>query len=331
MIDLDRIYKSIGNKKNVCIAFSGGIDSTALLYACYLLKKDGMLENTRAIHINHNLSNNSLLWESHCQKICDQLGINLIIKNIQVQKHKDGLESAARKIRYEIFSEILKKDEQLLLAHHADDVAETILFRLFRGTGLNGLEGPKEKRSLGKGNLLRPLLKFTKKELYEFIDLNNISFIEDESNKDSNQDRNYIRNEIMPIINKRWNDYEKRMQNTSEIVKENQEIFHELFFEKYSSFTLNNAIPVKLFRELDKITAKELIRHVVQRNNIALPSRKVLSEIIKTFYNSKPSESSIVKWSRADKEQCGGKIIYNSDYIHINDVEYSGILIIDSV
>jgi len=331
LIDLNIISKSIKNNKNICVAYSGGIDSTALLYASYLLKKEGMLDSIRAVHINHNLSNNCHIWEQHCKQICDQLGIKLIVKNIQVQTNKDGLESAARKARYEIFSKILNKNEQLLLGHHADDVAETILFRLFRGTGFYGLEGPKERRSLGKGNLLRPLLKFTKKELHDFIDENNVAFIEDESNKESNQDRNLIRNEIMPIINKRWKNYEKRMQNTSEIIREKQELFDQMFSQKYSSLIIEDAIPLKIFQDLDILVAKELIRYVIQRNNIALPSRKVLNEIMKTFHKSKPSELSVVKWSRADKEQSGGKIIYNSDCACLDGKEYSGIIVIDRV
>ena len=79
---------------------------------------------------------------------------------------------------------------------------------------------------------------------------------------------------------------------------------------------------------MNSAEAKELIRFVIHKNNIASPSKKVLNEIMKTFYDSNPSESSIVKWSRADKEQSGGKVIYNSDFIVIKDIEYSGMITI---
>ena len=90
----------------------------------------------------------------------------------------------------------------------------------------------------------------------------------------------------------------------------------------------NNSIPLDIFKDLNSAEAKELIRFVIHKNNIASPSKKVLNEIMKTFYDSNPSESSIVKWSRADKEQSGGKVIYNSDFIVIKDIEYSGMITI---
>ena len=211
MLDLNIISNLIDKKNCAYVAFSGGSDSAALLYACSLLKKDGRLVDLKAIHINHNLSTNADLWEKHCIKLCKKLNIELIIENIVIKTDKDGLESAARKGRYDVFSRILKKNEQLLLAHHADDVAETILFRLFRGTGLDGLQGPKLKRKIGKGALIRPLLKFSKAELLDFIKIHKVDFIEDESNQESNQDRNYIRNSIMPLVDKRWRNSKKRI------------------------------------------------------------------------------------------------------------------------
>ena len=327
-MNLNVIGNYINDYKSIYVAYSGGIDSTALLYACFLLKQESKIKKLTAIHINHNLSKNAKLWESHCYNICNELDIKLIVKNIKIKTSKDGLESAARKARYDIFSNLIKKDELLLVAHHADDVAETILFRLFRGTGIDGLEGPKKKRSIGRGTLIRPLLQFTKKELLEFIDIHKVNYIEDESNKESNQDRNFIRNEIMPLINERWNNFEKRIQSTSDIIKDRQEIFNLLFLEKYGSLVSNNSIPLDIFKELDSVEAKELIRFIIDKSNIALPSKKVLNEIMKTFHTSNPSESSIVKWSRADKEQRGGKVIYNSDFIAIKNIEYSGMITI---
>ncbi len=204
MLDLNIISNYIDKQQVVYVAFSGGIDSVALLYACSVLKKDGRLNELKAIHVNHNLSINAKLWEDHCINICKKLNIELTIHNIFIETNKDGLESAARKGRYDVFNKVVKHNEQLLLGHHADDVAETILFRLFRGTGIDGLQGPKLKRKIGEGTLIRPLLKFSKKELLDFITTNKIDYIEDESNKESNQDRNYIRNKIMPLIHERW-------------------------------------------------------------------------------------------------------------------------------
>lgn len=326
MLDLNIISNYIDKQQVVYVAFSGGIDSVALLYACSVLKKDGRLNELKAIHVNHNLSINAKLWEDHCINICKKLNIELTIHNIFIETNKDGLESAARKGRYDVFNKVVKHNEQLLLGHHADDVAETILFRLFRGTGIDGLQGPKPKRKIGEGTLIRPLLKFSKKELLDFITTNKIDYIEDESNKESNQDRNYIRNKIMPLIHERWQNSEKRIQLTSELIQEKLEIFNSLFIEKYATILVNNQIPLIELKKLKENEAKELFRYAINLNNIAMPSKKVLDEIMKTFYKSNPSKSSIVKWSRSDKEQKGGLICFELDFIQINGIEYSGMI-----
>ena len=326
MLDLNIISNYIDKQQVAYVAFSGGIDSVALLYACSVLKKDGRLNELKAIHVNHNLSINAKLWEDHCINICKKLDIELIIYNIFIEINKDGLESAARKGRYDVFNKVVKHNEQLLLGHHADDVAETILFRLFRGTGIDGLQGPKPKRKIGEGTLIRPLLKFSKKELLDFITTNKIDYIEDESNKESNQDRNYIRNKIMPLIHERWQNSEKRIQLTSELIQEKLEIFNSLFIEKYATILVNNQIPLIELKKLKENEAKELFRYAINLNNIAMPSKKVLDEIMKTFYKSNPSKSSIVKWSRSDKEQKGGLICFELDFIEINGIEYSGMI-----
>ena len=101
---------------------------------------------------------------------------------MNIDSKKSGLESAARNARYKIFEEALQPNDQLLMAHHADDVAETILFRLFRGTGLDGLQGPMKKRTLGEGVILRPWLGYAKADLSNTYPLTNIEFITDDTN-----------------------------------------------------------------------------------------------------------------------------------------------------
>jgi len=152
LFDTKAFFDLVDPNKNIFVAFSGGGDSSALLHFCYELRQKKLLCGTlSAIHVNHSLSKNSDEWQQHCQKFCEERDITLKYETIKVDPKKSGLESAARKGRYKIFQETLKPNDQLLLAHHADDVAETILFRLFRGTGLDGLQGPMKKRSLGEG------------------------------------------------------------------------------------------------------------------------------------------------------------------------------------
>ena len=189
------ISKNIDLSKNMFIAYSGGPDSTALLH---LLSTVDLNEKAKvqAIHINHNLSKHSDSWEKHCIEQCSKLNINLITESVEIKSDGDGIEAASRKARYKIFENLLNDDDQLLLGHHRDDVAETIFMRLLRGSGPDGMEGPKIKRSIGKGVLIRPFLETSKKEILEYLNQNEIEFIEDDSNLSDNFDRNYLRNKI---------------------------------------------------------------------------------------------------------------------------------------
>ena len=141
MFDSKTFFDLVDPNKNVIVGFSGGGDSSALLHFCHELNQQGLLHGSiSAIHINHSLSKNSNQWEDHCKKFCKERDIAFKSYSVNVDSKKSGLESAARNARYKIFEEVLQPQDQLLLAHHADDVAETILFRLFRGTGLDGLQ-----------------------------------------------------------------------------------------------------------------------------------------------------------------------------------------------
>ena len=145
MFDLEDFFDLVDSSKNITVGFSGGGDSSALLHFCHELNQQGLLQgNLSAIHINHSLNKDSDQWEDHCNIFCEERGIDFHSYQVKIHSKKSGLESGARNARYKIFKEAMQYNDQLLLAHHADDVAETILFRLFRGTGLDGLQGPQK-------------------------------------------------------------------------------------------------------------------------------------------------------------------------------------------
>ncbi|MGY8806996.1 MAG: tRNA lysidine(34) synthetase TilS, partial [Gammaproteobacteria bacterium] len=233
-----------------------------------------------------------------------------------IEVDRDGLESAARKARYKVFSDILKEGEQLLLGHHANDVTETILIRMFRGTGIDGLEGPALTRRVGKGVLIRPLLDLTKIELLEYLKNNEISFIEDSSNFESNQDRNFIRNDIIPLIEERWKNISSRIQATSEIIRDRNKSYSYLL-DKNFNHLIKNKIPVKDLKKVDSEILVDILRTSIREQDICLPSKKITKEIIKTFILSRPGPRSEVSWSRDDQDLPGGSAIYRDGCIVI--------------
>lgn len=312
MINFDELTYHLDLDKKIYVGFSGGPDSSALLH----LLHSNNIANIEVIHINHNLSNNSAEWEEHCRKTSVKLGFIYHAESVEIIIDGGGIESAARKARYKIFKKYLKEGEQILLGHHCNDVTETFLLRLFRGTGVDGLESMAAKRSLGDGYLVRPLINSTKKDILTYLEDNEIKYILDESNLECDQDRNFIRNKIIPSIEQRWDKASSSIFNASNFIKIKNQSFEMLFKEKFGHL-IGNKIRVKDLKEIHEPFAVDIIRYSIKKENIAIPSKKVLKEIIKTFLHSSPGPKSVVSWSRADKEQPGGKIHYREKYIFI--------------
>jgi tRNA(Ile)-lysidine synthase len=299
--------------KKIYVGYSGGPDSTALLHLLY----SNDISNIEAIHINHNLSRKSAEWEDHCKQTSKKLGIPCHVESVEIKIDGDGLESAARKARYKVFTKYLKEGDQILLGHHSNDVAETFLLRLFRGTGVDGLESLNVKRGVGDGYLVRPLINLTKEDIMMYLRENNISYIKDESNDEQEQDRNYIRNNIIPSIEQRWMKASSRISNTSEFIRIKNQSYEILLEEKFEHL-ISKKIQVKDLREIDESFVVDIIRYSIRKQSIAMPSKKVIEEIIKTFIQSNPGPKSLVSWTRADKDQVGGEICYKNGCIIIS-------------
>ena len=316
MLTYNLIKNNLDLSKKIYIAFSGGPDSTALLHLISKMKTDFEIQ-PQAIHINHNLSNQSEKWVEHCKNICMNLDVDLIIESIQIRSEGGGIESAARQSRYKIFRNVLKKGEQIVLAHHSDDVAETILMRMLRGTGIEGLEGPKLKRNLGAGILVRPFLDISKKEILSYLKENKLNFIDDDSNKDNSFDRNFLRNKIFPLLENRWNNFPQRFTNMSSIIRDRNSNYTDLFFERHQEL-IGKEIEIKKLKEVSRAVIYDILRYSIKKCNIAVPNRKIMDEILKTFVDSKPGPKSVVTWSRADREEDAGKITYKKGILVIS-------------
>ena len=316
MLSKDKIEDLIDLQKKIFIAYSGGPDSTALIHIFANLMSSNKL-NVEAIHVNHNLSKDSKKWEKHCNEVCLSLGINLITKSVKVNSNGGGLESDARNKRYKVFETILSKDSQLLMGHHLDDVSETIVLRLLRGTGADGLEGPPSKRPLGDGVLIRPLLEVSKKEILKYLKNNNIKYIKDNSNSDNTFDRNLLRNTIFPLIESRWPGFSERIFQTSQIMKDRNYSYKSLLETEYKKLIGSN-ISIRSLKEIPRPIIKDILRLSIKKSNLAVPNKKILNEILKTFIDSNPGPKSEVSWSRADNAEKSGKVTFQKGKILIS-------------
>ena len=302
------LLDELSTENRIFVAFSGGLDSTALLFLCNKALKQKKISNLKAIHINHNLSKNSDDWQKHCESFCRSNNIEFESFVVEVPNLRSSIESQARQARYKIFESLLDENDQILLAHHRDDVFETILLRLFRGTGVDGLSGMNDKRSLGKGEIVRPFLNLPKSDLRIFIDENDLPYVEDDTNSKNDFDRNFLRNEIVPSLEKRWNKLSERVTLTSLTAKKKKFSLDFMLEKNFKKEISTGIIERANFIEMPSFLIEELIRLILRKKGVALPSQKVLSEIMNVFFHNKPTNKSYVEWSRKDGEQIGGKV-----------------------
>nr|WP_288912100.1 tRNA lysidine(34) synthetase TilS [uncultured Pseudomonas sp.] len=185
------------------IAFSGGLDSTVLLHLLASLSKNEALPPLRAVHVHHGLQAVADAWPDHCRSVCKALGVPLEVVNVQVPAGA-SVERAAREARYAAFVALLHSNEVLLTGQHRDDQAETLLFRLLRGAGVRGLSAMPRQRPLGQGYLLRPLLDVSRAELEAYATQQGLNWIEDPSNDDHRYARNFLRQQVFPVLTEQW-------------------------------------------------------------------------------------------------------------------------------
>jgi tRNA(Ile)-lysidine synthase len=190
----------------IAVGFSGGMDSSVLVHALAQVA-DARERGLRAIHVDHRLHADSASWAQHCRAFAASLNIALDVIGVDVERNTGtGLEDAARRARRAAFAGALARGEILALAQHRDDQAETILLKLLRGAGPEGLGGMRVLRPFANGSVWRPLLDQPRAAFAAYAQLHALRWIEDPSNADTQLRRNFLRAEVLPRLTQRWPD-----------------------------------------------------------------------------------------------------------------------------
>ena len=188
----NKISSLLKPTQNYVVALSGGVDSSVLLHLVA-----SFTPNVRSVFVNHNQKDSNKLQKS-AESIAKDLDIDHL--NLETQLDSDATETKMRDARYKALFNNIKKDEILLLGHHNDDRVETFLINLFRGTRLKGLLSIKQETK----SILRPLIDIKKSSIINYAQDKKINFLEDSTNKDNTILRNWLRNEIIPSIEKNF-------------------------------------------------------------------------------------------------------------------------------
>jgi tRNA(Ile)-lysidine synthase len=228
---IDHFMLEIANRqiKRLVVAYSGGMDSQALLFALH--KHLQAIEDSPltlcALHINHGISTSASQWQQHCQQFCIYLGVAFTTIKVTV-KQGANLEANARAARYCAFRQFLQADDCLVMAHHLNDQAETLLLRLLRGSGLQGLAAIPYYRRLAKGYLYRPWLRVSKTEITQFAQTMRMAWVEDDTNEDTGFDRNFVRHRVLPVLQQRWPSAIQNFSRSADLCRRSQSLMTDL-------------------------------------------------------------------------------------------------------
>ena len=281
------------------IALSGGLDSCVLLHSLVALQ---LPVKIHAIHINHQISPNANAWQQHCADFCTQLNIPFTAVKVDVKNTGRGIEDAAREARYAVFEQHLTVGDYLLTAHHADDQSETMLLRLMRGTGPRGLAVMAQQRPLAAGTLHRPLLNFSRAELEAYAKSQNLSWVNDESNANDHYDRNYLRNQVMPLLRERWPAFASKWQQTADLCAANEALIEELaaqdlLLADFKAALIGTSISLPYITSLSVGRRHNVIRSWLRGQGLSTPEQQHLRQLEQQIIGGRQDAETQVNWN----------------------------------
>lgn len=301
---LKQILDSFPLPSRIWVAYSGGLDSHVLLHSLACLRKHYPNMQLQAVHVHHGLNMSADAWSEHCQRVCRELSIDCTIKYVDpnIYNNKSNIEATARQARYQLLAPLLAANDYLVTAHHRDDQAETVLLRLLRGTGPNGLSAMAKKRSLGQGSLVRPLLDTPRADLMDYAKREQLQWIEDDSNTLAHFRRNFLRQQIFPQLNSRWSNLANVLTRTAQHCREAQQLAEQLAEQDFAGVqgTVTNTLSISALKKLSPARQKNVMRYWIKRLNFSLPSSKKLSQILQDGLTATHDAQPLLTWGQME-------------------------------
>ena len=273
---------------HLALGLSGGLDSVALL-SILLELAPALKFSLRAVHVNHGISPYAARWAEFCGALCARLGIPLQLETVDISAHRHlGLEGAARRSRHEVFARV--DADFVVLAQHSDDQAETLLLRLLRGAGLRGLAAMSPLRSISgtRTRLLRPLLAVSRAEIETHARLHGLEWVEDESNADTLRRRNFLRRDVLPLLERQFPGAHATIARAAAHLAEARELLDEMARTDFERCEGAGGVNVADLLGLGKARAKNLLRYWCDTKNIEPLSAARTDELLRQLRESRP-------------------------------------------
>lgn len=271
--------------KHIFIAYSGGLDSSVLLNAC-----DHLKVSYSFIHIQHGLHQDAASWASFAVKQAQQYAVECIVKKLDTKPPQgESIEAWARTERYKLLAAFLSKGDVVLTAHHQDDQAETVLLRLCRGAGPKGLSAMQMCRPLGQGQLVRPFLSLSRAMLEAYGKQHQLKWIDDSSNSDERFDRNFIRHQLLPLMESRFNNIKPRLSQTATIARAYDKVYQAHLVKLLSSLMKHRdplQLDLALWSTFNSDDQKSVLRYWLEQQTGQILSYRAMGHLLKTVIGS---------------------------------------------
>jgi tRNA(Ile)-lysidine synthase len=283
------------------VAYSGGLDSHVLLHALSVLRADHHF-SLSAIHIDHGLQSASAEWGRHCARICTALDVQYVVKRVRVEGvAEEGLEAAARRVRYAALATALEPGDRLLTAHHCDDQEETVFLQLLRGAGVAGLAAMPAMTALGHAQIVRPLLGFSRAALHAYAQEHRLAWIEDPSNQALHLRRSFLRTEILPRLALHWPAHASMLARTAHHAAEAMGLLDEvaetdLAACRHAVAHSPHALSVNALLALSMPRQRNLLRYWLRRQGFLAPATAQLEEVLAHTHTAPRSQQARVCW-----------------------------------
>lgn len=300
------------------IGLSGGVDSIVLLDVMRRIERSIGIR-VAALHVNHGLSANADAWEAFCRAHCARRRIPFDAVRVTVGGGGANIEEEARIARYRVLER--QGGTIVLLAHNRDDQAETVLLRLLRGAGVHGLSAMRPVRrmrddrfqnGLERQILLRPLLSVGRGDIERYARSRRLRWIEDESNADCRYARNFLRNEILPMLAQRFPACQANLARAATHLAEADALLREIASEDLRQATVDAGIDMVKLAALGRLRAAQALRLALEARGEPSISTETTSEVLRQLLGARSDRSPSIELMRTVVRRYRGCVVIDA-------------------
>ena len=252
-------------------------------------------QNIRAIYIDHQLQENSASWGEFVASVCHELNVPCIVQAVQV--HNGNLENQARTARYQAYQTHLKANEVLVLAHHQQDQAETLMLRLLSGAGIHGLAAMQQLDQRDQLTIWRPLLNVSREQICQWATALNVQNIQDLSNFDTHYDRAWCREELWPILQSRFPQMQTAISRTSCLMQDASDILADVLAQDLASCATSEVLQLEQFQVLSRPRQRQLLSAWMKGQDQYRPSFEMVQRLQQEVIDSKVDAQAALHWN----------------------------------